>query len=610
MPPQTRPSRPRPSAPSSATKAASTRRPGGGRQHAHPQLDTNPSSYPRTDPFGALNALRSLLSLLPSRLGPCHLKLAPAEHTLALHLLTVVEPFVGLAPCASRRVLARQPTEVLDAIAFHIESPSDLGALALTCRRLHAVVVPRHTAYRVIRAKASQLALWHHLAVHRALARNVRRLEILDERAPAGEAVVPPGIGATDTDMESTDDELGMHAKQERFLVTALRQMSALTAFRWSCSHSLVAFERVWPVLVRAAPGLREAEVNDNLVFQAVEVGEETAESEGTRKQRQVVLHDLTKVGLHGTKSTFGLSKNPDLSRLSAMLHNCPNIEALDISYVPRHSPGFFSPVADDFLLCGRWPALRSLTLTNLWCTPQAGLDAAAAFLLAHTTLEVLHLDVAFGTGPGGGAGALTAFKFRPRCLPRLRELKACRELAGALLACPGARPLETLKGVRLSGSAARDRAFLENLRAGGDTRGGASSGVGNTNLNAAGSGSGSGAGAGAGGGGKQPAHITTNFVEWANVLAQMPELTTFHGLRFFYEVASTAMQMQADGGAPLSLSDRSRVRKNDEVASVLAWKCPKLRRLDHWDEGSGRVIVLVRDAERVRYEVRRTLKV
>ena len=96
--------------------------------------------------------------------------------------------------------------------------------------------------------------------------------------------------------------------------------------------------------------------------------------------------------------------------------------------------------------------------------------------------------------------------------------------------------------------------------------------------------------------------------VEWANVLAQMPDLTTLHGLRFFYEVASTAMQ--ADAALPLSLSDRSRVRKNDEVASVLAWKCPKLRRLDHWDEGSGRIIVLIRDAERVRYEVRRTLKV
>ncbi|KAI1785084.1 hypothetical protein LXA43DRAFT_1119298 [Ganoderma leucocontextum] len=639
MPPQPRPSRPRPSAPSSASKPASRSKPGGGRQHPLAQLDTNPASYSRTDPFSALNALRSLLSLLPSRLGPCHLKLAPAEHALALHLLAVVEPFVGLAPCSSRRVLARQPTEVLDAIAFHVEAQRDLLALALTCRRLHAVVVPRHAAHRLVRAKASQLAVWHHLAVHRALARNVRRLEVLDERASADEVVVPPGIRATDTDLESTDDELGMHAKQERFLVSALRQMSALTAFRWSCSHSLVAFERVWPVLVRCAPGLREVEVNDNLVFQAVDIEEETAGSGaragGARKQRQV-LNDLTKVGLHGTKSTFGLSKNPDLSRISAMLHNCPNIQALDISYVPRYTPGFFSPVADDFLLCGRWAALRSLTLTNLWCTPHAGLDAAAAFLLSHATLEVLHLDVAFGTGAGtgAGAGALAAFKFPPNCLPRLHELKACRELASALLACPcpcpGGRPLATLKGVRLSGSAARDRAFLENLRAGGDTvrrlelagwnemedvrrlaecvpklvwldlgkRGGAGS-VGNTNA----------AGSGAGGnGGKQPANVSTNFVEWASVLAQMPELTTFHGLRFFYEVASTAIP--ADGAAPLSLSDRSRVRKNDEVASVLAWKCPKLRRLDHWDEGSGRVIVLVRDAERVRYEVRRTLKV
>ena len=79
-----------------------------------------------------------------------------------------------------------------------------------------------------------------------------------------------------------------------------------------------------------------------------------------------------------------------------------------------------------------------------------------------------------------------------------------------------------------------------------------------------------------------------------------MPELSTFHGARFFYEVSVT------DPTAPLTLSDRSRVRKNDEVASRLAWKCAKLRRLDHWDEGSGKIIVLLRDGEKVRYEVRR----
>ena len=73
--------------------------------------------------------------------------------------------------------------------------------------------------------------------------------------------------------------------------------------------------------------------------------------------------------------------------------------------------------------------------------------------------------------------------------------------------------------------------------------------------------------------------------------------------MRFFHAVATTGAGPDAVG---LSLSDRSRTRKNDEVASVLAWKCPKLRRLDLWDDASGRVVVLIRDAERVRYEVRR----
>ncbi|KAI0824943.1 hypothetical protein BC628DRAFT_1376626 [Trametes gibbosa] len=48
--------------------------------------------------------------------------------------------------------------------------------------------------------------------------------------------------------------------------------------------------------------------------------------------------------------------------------------------------------------------------------------------------------------------------------------------------------------------------------------------------------------------------------MEWAAVLARFGELTTFHGVRFFYEVARSE-------GTALTLSDRSR------VAAV----CPKL---------------------------------
>ena len=89
--------------------------------------------------------------------------------------------------------------------------------------------------------------------------------------------------------------------------------------------------------------------------------------------------------------------------------------------------------------------------------------------------------------------------------------------------------------------------------------------------------------------------------VEWATLLSPLSELATFHGVRFFYEVSST------DPSGPITTSERSRLRKNEEIASMLAWKCPKLRRLDHWEEASMRVIVLIRDGEKVRYEVRRT---
>ncbi|KAI0747215.1 hypothetical protein C8Q80DRAFT_1271992 [Daedaleopsis nitida] len=565
-------------------------------------VDTNITAYDRTDPFTALNVLRKLLSVLPSRLGGCAYKLSADEHKLALHLLGVVEPFVGLAPCASRRALARQPTEILDAIAGHVDARRDLLALALSCKRLHAVVFPRHYHYRVIRCKASALSVWNHLIVYRSLASNVRTLEILDERAGATDVLVPPDVGTTDTDMESTDDELGLHDKQERFVLAALARMTALKTFKWSCNHSLVAFERVWPALVKCQ-SLMEVEANDNLIFQAIPVDDSHSDAPETHaKKRQTVLPELTKVGLHGTKSTFGASKHPDLARAAALLHACPNLESLAISYVPRHAPGFLHPVADDFLLCGRWASLRALTLSSLWCTPHAGLDAAAAFLATHPALEVLHLDVAFGAG---AQDAAVAFKFTPGCLPRLRELKASRELMGALLACPDPRPLETIKGVRLSGSA-RDKVFLDLLRTHG------AQGVKRLEL----------AGwsemedvrrlaecvprlvwldLGKRGAGTEDTRQLALQGEWASVLAEMPELTTFHGVRFFYEVACT------DSAAPtLSLSDRSRTRKNDEVASVLAWKCPKLRRLDHWDDASGRVVVLVRDAERVRYEVRR----
>lgn len=247
-------------------------------------VDTNVLSYDRTDPFTALNVLRKLLSSLPSRICGCQYKLTHDEHKLSLHLLTIMEPFVGLSP--SRRTLMRQPTELLDTIVSHIDAKRDLLALALSCRRMHAIVFPRHYDYRAIRCKASALSVWNHFIAHRGLARNVRRLEILDERSTEP-ASTPPDILTSDTDMESTDDELSMHSKQERYLVSALSRMSSLETFIWSCNHSPISIDSIWSTLLKCQR-LRQVQIHDNLVF-----SEGSYEGEGqTSSKRPLIVRD------------------------------------------------------------------------------------------------------------------------------------------------------------------------------------------------------------------------------------------------------------------------------------------------------------------------------
>ncbi|KAF8172664.1 hypothetical protein BJ912DRAFT_993583, partial [Pholiota molesta] len=241
-----------------------------------PRINTALSAHPRTDPVSALGVLLRLLAALPSRIGGCQYKLTPAEHALAQHLVGVLDPFVyhgSAAAAAACAGLVHQPTEILDAILSHVDARRDLLSVGLACRRLHDVVFPRHFDYRVVRCKVSTISVWHHLALHRALARNVRRVEILDERAPAAGVVVPRGILQGDTDLESTDDELAMHAKQERFLARR-------SEFKWSCNHSPISIAHVWPTLMMRAVNLKSINICDNLVFSPRIEQEEQEESE------------------------------------------------------------------------------------------------------------------------------------------------------------------------------------------------------------------------------------------------------------------------------------------------------------------------------------------
>ncbi|KAL1744886.1 hypothetical protein HDZ31DRAFT_37623 [Schizophyllum fasciatum] len=600
----------------------------GPQRRAHTTVDTNLASYSRTEPFEAFNCLHTLIGALPSRPGAAQYKLTPAEHALAAHLLAIVEPFLSSAP-EPRRTLARQPAELLDAIAGHLDAPADLRALALTCRRLRAVVVPRHAQYRAVRAPASALRVWHHLAVSRALAANVRVAEVLDERAGAGALVVPAAArGVAEAALESTDDELGRHEKQGRFLARALARMVNLTELVWSSNHSPASVDGVWPTLLKHCSSLREVRVQDNLVF-APFIGEEGEETEAP--PQGMILPSMKTMVIESTKHSYGAHRTPALFRARGMLDHCPNLEALTVTYArPRASTTNGAnalPDADDLFLYSRWPQLANFNLSRLH---SSSLDAFSSFLTYHNKLASLHLE-------GLSGAAATTLDLPAGALPCLRELHAPNEIATAILAAGtlDGQPhsLETLKGIRIDANSKGATAVLQSLREYGgnvrhielaahrdvdDVRRLASCvphivwlDVGRrlargrvapaTTIPHKG----------------EAAPPVSNTAEWAAALAALPELVRLHGVRFFFEVSpgAAAANTAASGArnlnpatmnAGISTTDRSRLRKNDEVAGMLARKCPKLRRVDHWEEGGGRAIVLARDGERTRWEVRR----
>ena len=275
----------------------------------------------------------------------------------------------------------------------------------------------------------------------------------------------------------------------------------------------------------------------------------------------------------------------------------------------------------------------------NLRCSSAHSLESAAIFFAAHANLEVLHLDLPLERSASAfGIGTAPTLDLSPNALPKLRELRCSKTIATAILNCPSdpPRPLEVLKGITLSGSD-WDNPFFASLKQCGmsvrrlelagwndfddikrlvecvpkltwldvnkhkrtheapEQTSTSHSHAGRRNDAPSSRNAATGLG------------VATNVTEWATVLAPLTELTTFIGVKFFYEVSSLTLATLATS-SPLSLStsELSRVRKNDKVAGMLGNKCSKLRRLDHWEEGGGRVIVLSRDGNEVKWEVKR----
>ncbi|GJJ10677.1 hypothetical protein Clacol_004904 [Clathrus columnatus] len=546
------------------------------------------------DPFTAMSLLRKLLNNT-ARQG---YKISQEDHKLSLRLLSIIEPFISPHPVdedEARRSLTRQPNEILDMIVFHLDSRKDLLSLALTCQRLRDIVLPRHLEYRFIQCKPNSEKVWKHLIAHPLLACNVRRLHVIDERSKEPE-LIPNRVVVEETDTCNRDIAIDSYVIQQRLIIEALTRMTTLSTFSWSCNTSLISFDDVSPTLFTCEM-LKEVDITDNRAFSPCPTPtnrfeEETYEGTTTASTRNDVIQtpdvpDLTSVAVRTARGTSRLSKHPSLEKIQTLLiSHCPNLTTLRIGYDHRRP---FIPRADDFFTLGRWPNLRTLSLQNLWCSTQNGFEAATNFLAAHSSLEYLQFEL-----------GRIQLDLPANSLPKLRELTCSRDVAVCILSCPRdnetIRPLESIKGLKLGGG--RDEALLRNITKYAtsvkrielaayneveDVKKLAESAPKLSWLDV----------------GKKSSNLTkpnapASVNEWAIVLSSLPELTILHGVHFFYEFSDVS-----------SHSDRSRIKKNDEVASMLAWKSPKLKRVDYSD-GSGKVVILGKDGDRSRWEVKR----
>ena len=79
-------------------------------------------------------------------------------------------------------------------------------------------------------------------------------------------------------------------------------------------------------------------------------------------------------------------------------------------------------------------------------------------------------------------------------------------------------------------------------------------------------------------------------------MLELVPDIETFFGVKLFQQIPDIPVDK-------MSQSDRSKSNGNGETASTLAQKCRKLKRLEHWEDGGSKIIVLLRGDPEHKYK-------
>lgn len=145
------------------------------------------------------------------------------------------------------------PVEIVDEILSHIEEPGDLTPILFVSKSFKALA-DRHISYRVIRCPLGVIQLWEHLSQNPSLAENVRVLEIQRESDYASFDVPRAFYNAAaisrKQDVWGLQDEVPYHDLErlrlaglkisETTLISALKNMSRLTSFKWEGKPPLI----------------------------------------------------------------------------------------------------------------------------------------------------------------------------------------------------------------------------------------------------------------------------------------------------------------------------------------------------------------------------------
>ncbi|KAJ7595835.1 hypothetical protein C8J56DRAFT_852869 [Mycena floridula] len=304
--------------------------------------------------------------------------------------------------------ILRLPQEILDTILEEVDLHADLVNLALCSQACAALVIPRHSEYRLIRIRGSASAVWAHLARRADLTRSIREVHI----AETDDHTAPDHIPSTLLEGgPSPNDDENMRIIN---ICVALKHMQHLKVFSWSSVKQLPTMS--WNHELAVMMILKQKTEIEDLCLRGMFASRAPRVSLDRTSFRYPLwrfsgLKRLVLQGQHWIRPSHAL-------HLNAMLTLSPGLQYLEL-------PMELSVVAN----C-RFPELKSFRLV-LESGATAWVDKAwSTFIEHHPTIEELHW---YPIGP---------ISLSDNCLPAVRAVQCSNRVLEAL---DGPRKIETL---------------------------------------------------------------------------------------------------------------------------------------------------------------------